>query len=111
MQVILTNQPLTAVEADALFILQFEAEGRPATPSYDAVRAANPDWLQEVESSGEARGKLFETTVLHRPQGFKAKRLVLAGAGKAEKFDAAVLRRVVAAAVRKAKGNGTARLV
>lgn len=110
MQVTLTNQPLTAVEADALFILQFEAEGRPATPSYAAIRDANAEWLDEVESSGEAKGRPYETTVLHRPHGFKAKRLVLAGAGKADKFDPAVLRRLIGAAVRKAKANGSAKL-
>jgi len=110
MQVTLTNQPLTAIEADALFVLQFEAEGRPDTPSYAAVRAANPEWIDEVEKSGEAKGRLFETTVLHRPQGFRAKRLVLAGAGKSDKFDSATLRRLVGAAVRKAKANGCAML-
>jgi leucyl aminopeptidase len=110
MQVILTNANLTAVEADALLVLQFEADGRPATPSYDAVRAANPDWLADVESSGEAKGRLYETTVLHRPQGFAARRVVLAGAGKAAKFDPPTLRRLIAAAVRKAKQNGAARL-
>jgi leucyl aminopeptidase len=111
MQVILTNQPMNAVEADALLVIQFEAEGRPATPSYDAIRDSNAAWLDEVESSGEAKGRLFEITVLHRPQGFGAKRLVLVGAGKADKFDPAVLRRLVGAAVRKSKLNGAAKLV
>lgn len=110
MQVTLTNQALNAVDVDAIFILQFEAEGRPATPSYDALRATNADWLNDVESSGEAKGTLFETTVLHRPQGYAAKRVVLAGAGKADKFDSATLRRLIGAAVRKAKSNGAARL-
>jgi len=110
MQVILTNQPITAVEADALLILQFEADGRPTTPSYDAVRASNAAWLEDVETSGEAKGRLFESTVLHRPQGFAAKRIVLLGAGKANKFDASMLRRIVGAAVRKAKTTGAARL-
>lgn len=110
MQVTLTNQDISTVEADAILILQFEAEGRPATPSTDALRATNADWLNDVEASGEAKGKLFETTVLHRPQGFLAKRVVLAGAGKAGQFDSAACRRLVAAAVRKAKANGTARL-
>ncbi|HEU0121521.1 MAG TPA: leucyl aminopeptidase [Bryobacteraceae bacterium] len=110
MNVILTNQTLAAVEADALLILQFDADGRPATPGYDAVRAANPAWLEDVETSGEAKGRPFESTILHRPQGFQAKRIVLLGAGKAAAFDAGTLRRIVAAAVRKAKANGSARL-
>lgn len=110
MQVILTNQSVNSVEADALLILQFEAEGRPSTPSYDALRAANGEWLADVETSGEAKGRLFETTVLHRPQGFQARRIVLAGAGKADKFGPPTLRRLIGAAVRKAKANGAARL-
>jgi leucyl aminopeptidase len=110
MQVTLTSQPLSAIEADALLILQFEADGRPATPSSDALRASNGPWLDDVESSGEAKGRLFETTILHRPQGFAARRIVLAGAGKAAQFDPASLRRLVGAAVRKAKSNGAARL-
>ncbi|MFN0101295.1 MAG: leucyl aminopeptidase [Bryobacteraceae bacterium] len=110
MHVTFSNEPIAAVETDALLILQFEADGRPATASYDAVRAVNAEWLGDVESSGEAKGRLFEITVLHRPPGFQTKRLVLAGAGKADKFDSAALRRVVGAAVRKAKGSGAAKL-
>jgi leucyl aminopeptidase len=106
MQITLTNEDFRAVATGSLLVLQFEAEGRPQTASYDAVRAASNGWLDEVESSGEAKGRLFETTVLHRPQGFAAKRLVLAGAGKADKFSSAVLRRLVGAAIRKAKANG-----
>ncbi len=110
MQVTLTSQPLSAIEADALLILQFEADGRPASPSSDALRASNGPWLDDVESSGEAKGRLFETTILHRPQGFAARRVVLAGAGKAAQFDPSTLRRLVGAAVRKAKSNGAASL-
>ncbi|MBM3765351.1 MAG: leucyl aminopeptidase [Acidobacteria bacterium] len=106
MQITLTNEDLHSIATGSLLVLQFEVEGRPATASYDAVRAASNGWLDDVESSGEAKGRLFETTVLHRPQGFAAKRLVLAGAGKAEKFNSSVLRRLVGAAIRKAKANG-----
>lgn len=110
MQVTLSNAPISAIEADALLILQFDADARPASESYDAIRASNAQWLADVESSGEAKGKPFETTVLHRPEGFQAKRLILLGAGKAAKFDSATLRRLVGAAVRKAKSNGAANL-
>ncbi len=110
MQVTLSNALLTAVVADALLVLQFDPDSRPASESYDAIRASNAQWLTDVETSGEAAGKPFETTVLHRPQGFQAKRLILLGAGKAAKFDSATLRRLVGAAVRKAKSNGAANL-
>jgi leucyl aminopeptidase len=106
MQITLTTEDFRTIATGSLLVLQFEAEGRPRTASYDAVRAESNGWLDEVESSGEAKGRLFETTVLHRPQGFAAKRLVLAGAGKADKFSSAALRRLVGAAIRKAKANG-----
>jgi leucyl aminopeptidase len=106
MKITLTAQPIENVEASALLILQFEKEGRPASAAMEKLRAANAALLEEVESSGEARGKMLETTVLHRAAGFAARRVVLAGAGKAAEFTPAALWKLVAAAVRKAKANG-----
>ncbi len=74
----------------------------PALESRDAaVRAA----AQDAIASGEATGKAFETTLLHRPTGLKAKRLLLVGGGKAKKFSAAELRRLAGAAVRTLKSK------
>src|ERR1700682_3255866 len=61
-----------------------------------AVREAAKD----VISSGEVTGKTFETTLLHRPAGLKAKRLLLLGGGKAKTFSGAELRKLAGAAVR-----------
>src|SRR3981189_702898 len=66
-----------------------------------AVREAAKD----VISSGEVTGKTFETTLLHRPTGLKAKRLLLVGGGKAKNFSAAELRKLAGAAVRTLKGK------
>jgi leucyl aminopeptidase len=55
---------------------------------------------KEVIASGEVTGKPFETTLIHRPHGMKAKRLLLIGGGKAKTFGAAEMRRVAGAAVR-----------
>ncbi len=60
----------------------------------------------EALSSGEITGKIFETVLLHRPQGLKAKRLLLMGGGKAENFSAYDLRRLAGAAVRFLKPKG-----
>ena len=54
----------------------------------------------EVIASGEATGKLFETVLVHRPQGLAAKRLLLVGGGKAKSFSAYDLRRVAGTAAR-----------
>ena len=40
----------------------------------------------DLIASGEVTGKMLETTLLHKPQGLKAKRLLLIGGGKAKKF-------------------------
>ena len=54
----------------------------------------------DVIGSGEATGKIFETLMLHRPQGLKAKRLLLIGGGKAKNFSAGELRKLAGTAVR-----------
>jgi len=55
--------------------------------------------------SGEISGKSMEMTLLHRVAGFRAGRLLLAGAGKRERFAANELRTVISAAVRHLKGR------
>ena len=69
-----------------------------------AARVAGAPALQqaaaEVIASGEATGKLFETVLVHRPQGLAAKRLLLVGGGKAKNFSAYDLRRVAGTAAR-----------
>jgi leucyl aminopeptidase len=45
-------------------------------------------------------------TLVHAPRGLKASRLLLVGAGKREKFDMAVLRKVAGAALRYLKSRG-----
>ncbi len=61
-----------------------------------AIQAAAKDLL----SGGEATGKLGETTLLHRPNGLAAKRLLLVGGGKAKAFSSVELRKVAGTAVR-----------
>src|ERR1017187_6101388 len=80
--------PLMQVEADALVVPVFEGARE------DRFAAA------ELIDAGEVTGKYLELTLVHHPQGVSARRVLLAGAGKAEKFDAAQLRRLSAAAVR-----------
>jgi len=54
----------------------------------------------DVVSIGEVTGKIFETVMIHRPQGLKAKRLLLIGGGKAKSFSSSELRKLAGAAVR-----------
>ena len=67
-----------------------------------AVQSATADLL----SSGELTGKPFESNLLHKPAGLKAKRLLLIGGGPAKKFTTYELRRIAGAAVRTLKSRG-----
>ena len=66
-----------------------------------AVAAAATDLI----ASGEVTGKLLETTLLHKPHGLKAKRLLLIGGGKAKNFTSYELRKLAGAAVRSLKAK------
>jgi leucyl aminopeptidase len=67
-----------------------------------AVQAAAADLL----ASGEVSGKPLETTLLHKPEALKAKRLLLISGGSAKKFSTYDLRRVGGTAVRCLKSRG-----
>src|SRR5216684_3348182 len=74
-------------------------------PSIECSDAAVRDAARDLIASGEVTGKTFEITLLHRPAGLKAKRLLLVGGGKAKNFSAAELRKLAGAAVRTLKGK------
>src|SRR5215469_2413509 len=61
---------------------------------------------QEIIASGELTGKLLETILLYRAPGSKAKRVLIIGGGKADKFTPNELRNVAGAAVRYLKPKG-----
>src|SRR5580704_10338366 len=66
------------------------------------VHSAAADLL----ASGELTGKPFETNLLHKPAGLKARRLLLIGGGAARKFTSYDLRRTAGAAARTLKSRG-----
>lgn len=84
------------VEADALVVVGFE-EGRPETAE---------EKVADLYSTGEFNGKALEFAILHKPAGYKAKRLVVAGGGKPDKFNSAEMRKLAGAAVRTLKPKG-----
>jgi leucyl aminopeptidase len=79
-------------------------KGKPA-PAVECADAAVREATKDVIASGEVTGKMFETTLLHRPAGLKAKRLLLLGGGKAKTFSASELRQLAGAAVRTLKAK------
>jgi leucyl aminopeptidase len=60
----------------------------------------------DLLASGELSGKPFETNLMHKPSGLKAKRLLLLSGGGAKKFASYDLRRLAGAAVRTLKSRG-----
>src|SRR5690242_5916577 len=93
-----------AGEVDALALVGFESQDSAALPV--PALAEQNGWLNELRSSGEFSGKLYETVTLHRPQGTKTKRLVLIGGGKKDSFSQVEWRRVAAVLVRSLKAKG-----
>ena len=96
MEIKLAARILSVAETDALVLI--ESEG--------AKRADLAGPLAVLYESGEISGKPLELTLLHGVAGFKARRVLIVGAGKPEKFDAALVRKIAAAAVRFLKGKG-----
>src|SRR3984885_10607784 len=97
MDIRLEPKKLGEVDSDALVVIGFD--GTPPD-----VAAA--DQIKELYDSGEFSGKALEIAILHRAGVLKAKRLVLAGGGKRDKFDAAELRKLTGAVVRALKSKG-----
>ncbi len=118
MQVQIETLPLHKLAADALAVICFETKDtKQLGDRMDAETIADPEvagqsgWLAELRTSGEFTGKLYETVVLHRPQGIEAKRLVVIGGGKREKFSAVEMRNIGGALVRALKCKGVRSIV
>jgi leucyl aminopeptidase len=109
MELQLLSQPIENIEANALVVIAFDKEspGEGLGPAAKRADELAGGWIRETYSTGEFSGKLLETSLLHRPQGLKAGRLLLAGGGKAEKFTTAELRKLAGAVVRILKSKGS----
>jgi leucyl aminopeptidase len=97
MQIKLESKSLGQAESEALVVVCFE--GAPPDGAASGL-------VKEFYDSGEFSGKAQEVVVLHHPSGLKAKRLVLAGGGKRERFDPAELRKLSGSVLRSLKSKG-----
>jgi leucyl aminopeptidase len=97
--------PFPKVQCEALVACGFE--GNPASSgTVERLPAQTRSLLQELQAAGELRGKAFECTLVHRPAGLAAAKLLVVGAGKKEKFNESQLRRLAGAAVRHLRARG-----
>ncbi len=113
MQLQIETGQIEKVRVDALAVICFEAEekGDGAVPASagrasDSEIATQSGWLTDLRATGEFTGKLYEMAVLHRPQGLAAKRLVVIGGGKRDKFSSVEVRRIAGTLVRSLKPKG-----
>ena len=83
------------VETDALVLIETEGGRRAELSAYS-----------DLYESGEIAGKPLEFTLLHGVAGVAARRVLVTGAGKAEKITPSGFRKVAGAAVRHLKGKG-----
>jgi len=98
MNITVSAEPTENIQADALVFPAFEDGGLPEGITDPRAR--------DLRDSREFAGKFFDMAMLHAPSGAKAKRIVLAGAGKRVKFTPPELRNLAGAAVRFLKGKG-----
>jgi leucyl aminopeptidase len=94
-----THQPLVQLPSSVLVVYGFEGAAA-ASGTALGLPAEARALLEELQTSGELSGKSYECTLIHRPAGLAARKLLLVGAGKKEKFDEAQLRRLAGTAVR-----------
>ncbi len=112
MQIRVENTPIEKVSADAVVAICFEPEKPAETMAVEPGTTSDPEiakqsgWLAELRASGEFTGKLYEHVILHRPEGVGAKRLVVIGGGKAEKFSSVQARRIAGVLVRTLQPKG-----
>ena len=101
MELTLDRKSPFEVQADALIVLEFEEQ------------SSLPKGYEPMREAGELKGKLKEFALLHHVPGYKAHRILVAGAGMKKSFHSSDLRTVIAASVRflKARHLGKASLV
>jgi leucyl aminopeptidase len=105
MQITLETKPFATLETDALVSYVFE-DADPVQGRIAELDQFTEGLLKKLASSGELTGEPVEMTLVHAPRGVKSARLLLVGAGKREKFDSAVLRKIAGAALRYLKSRG-----
>ena len=109
MEIRLESNPFAAVSTEALVTHVFEKDNRieGVVAELDRIMGGK---LRSLTESGELTGKSLEMVLVHFPSGLAAQRLLLVGAGKAEKFSVNDLRKIAGAALRYLKARGVKKL-
>jgi len=104
-----TENPLT-VEADTLIVSLFESSGAPAGIAASVDRALNGAF-RDLIASGDASGRLGETTVLYPREAMSVTRVIAVGLGPANTFGGEAARNAAGVAARRARELGASSVV
>ncbi|MGD0304024.1 MAG: leucyl aminopeptidase [Candidatus Acidiferrales bacterium] len=110
MQIQLETQPYSSIQADALVTYIFDKDDKVEGVVADLNQAMD-DRLATLAATGEITGKPLSLTFIHFPQGLEAKRLLIVGAGKSDKFAVTDLRKIAGTALRYLKNLGARKIV
>jgi leucyl aminopeptidase len=101
MNVRLDLTPPSQIETECLAVAVLdESENEAPRPSLQTSDEAVRRSAAALISAGEVTGRMFETVMIHRPEGLRAKRLLLVGGGKGKNFSSYELRKIAGTAVR-----------
>jgi leucyl aminopeptidase len=104
MKTTLSLSPVAQMETECLAAIVLDRGETDKSEAYVAVAdRAVQNAAADLLAAGDLTGKSLEIAWLHKPLGLKARRLLLVGGGKAQKFTASDLRKAAGAAVRALK--------
>jgi leucyl aminopeptidase len=110
MQIQLESQPYSAIQADALVTYVFDKDEKVEGVLAELNQSMNGR-IAALAESNEVTGKPLSLTFVHFPDGVEAKRLLLIGAGKPDKFATTDLRKIAGTALRYLKNLGAKKIV
>jgi leucyl aminopeptidase len=110
MQIQIETQPYSSIHADALVTYVFDQEDRVSGVLSDLDHAMDGR-IAALAAGSELTGKNLEMVLVHFPEGIDAKRLLLVGAGKADKFATSDLRKIAGSALRYLKSRGVKKFI
>ena len=105
----ISDEPLAQLTTSSLVAYGFE-EAPASSGTVERLPAEARRQVQELHTAGELTGKVFECTLLRRPAGMAASKLLVVGAGKREKFNGVHLRHLAGTAVRHLRSRGVREL-
>jgi leucyl aminopeptidase len=110
MQIQLETQPYSSIQTDAVVTYVFDKDNKVDGVLADIDQAMGGH-VAALAAGGELTAKPLEMVLLHFPEGMDAKRLLLVGAGKPDKFETNDLRKIAGSALRYLKSRGVKKFV